>query len=459
MQNCEFLLLYYFARTKSYSRQDSSGDRICIFGFSRGAYTARALAGMIHKVGLLPASNHEQVPFAYKMYARTDVVGWEQSTAFKKAFSNDVTIEFLGVWDTVNSVGLIPRRLPFTTSNTVVRTFRHAVALDERRAKFKANLWNLPMPHEAKLGNPAHPPASPNVQPSKLPDASNSSSEKHPGHEHHSSFIRDSSEEYLLSAMERKYSEFRHRSDVEEVWFAGCHTDVGGGSVSNKTRHSLARISLRWMVRECFKTQTGIMFDTERLKEIGLDPATLYPFVTPRAPPLPTEGARIAKASKKDKRPWWRPFAPKPAPPVPTTELNEKTSKPHDLHKPVSEEEEELKDAMSPIYDQLKIKKVWWILEWIPMEFRYQAGEDNHWVSYFGYVNFLNSLSVHPELNVIRSANRARSRIIPKQKHNGVKVHRSVKMRMEMHHESKNPKKQKKYTPRARLHVEPTWVD
>ena len=51
----------------------------------------------------------------------------------------------------MNSVGLIPRHLPFTTSNKVVRTFRHAVALDERRAKFKANLWNRPYPTEQVL--------------------------------------------------------------------------------------------------------------------------------------------------------------------------------------------------------------------------------------------------------------------------------------------------------------------
>ena len=68
------------------------GDKICIFGFSRGAYrviwiasiikllsigayTARALAGMIEKVGLLPAGNHQQVPFAYKMYMQDDDMG------------------------------------------------------------------------------------------------------------------------------------------------------------------------------------------------------------------------------------------------------------------------------------------------------------------------------------------------------------------------------------------------
>ena len=127
---------------------------------------------MIHKVGLLPRYNHQQVPFAYKMYATADERGWKQSNAFKKTFSNDVDIEFVGVWlvylsspaspsltrtlfffsrDTVNSVGLIPHALPFTTSNTVVNTFRHAISLDERRAKFKANLWNRPEKFEELL--------------------------------------------------------------------------------------------------------------------------------------------------------------------------------------------------------------------------------------------------------------------------------------------------------------------
>ena len=58
----------------------------------------RSLAGMIHKVGLLPADNWQQVPFAYKMYTRADEIGWKQSTAFKKAFSRDVSIQFVGVW-------------------------------------------------------------------------------------------------------------------------------------------------------------------------------------------------------------------------------------------------------------------------------------------------------------------------------------------------------------------------
>ncbi|KAG2062469.1 hypothetical protein BDR04DRAFT_1235717 [Suillus decipiens] len=110
-----------------------AGDKICIFGFSRGAYTARALAGMIYKVGLLPRCNHQQVPFAYHMYSCDDPEGWRQSNAFKKAFSINVNIEFVGVWDTVSSVGIIPKRLPFTASNNNIRYFRHALSLDEHR--------------------------------------------------------------------------------------------------------------------------------------------------------------------------------------------------------------------------------------------------------------------------------------------------------------------------------------
>jgi hypothetical protein len=53
---------------------------------------------MLHKVGLLPPSNAEQIPFAYTMYMNTDGTGWEQSNEFKRAFSINVDIEFLGVW-------------------------------------------------------------------------------------------------------------------------------------------------------------------------------------------------------------------------------------------------------------------------------------------------------------------------------------------------------------------------
>lgn len=130
---------------------------------------------MLYKVGLLPAGNHQQIPFAYKIYTRVDEIGWEQSTEFKKAFSEDVPIEFMGVWYVKSlahqivrliihqtnqtprtyrdTVGSVSTPVPFTTSNTIIRTFRHALSLDERRAKFQTNVWFKPSSEEAKLGS------------------------------------------------------------------------------------------------------------------------------------------------------------------------------------------------------------------------------------------------------------------------------------------------------------------
>lgn len=143
----------------------SPGDKICLFGFSRGAHTARSLAGMIQKIGLLAPNNVQQIPFAYKMYTRCDDLGWEQSTAFKKAFSLNVdNIEFIGVWDTVDSVGIWPKRLPFASSPTIIKTFRHALSLDERRVNFKATPWNRPNAKEAKLGVKQVPTGNPALQ-------------------------------------------------------------------------------------------------------------------------------------------------------------------------------------------------------------------------------------------------------------------------------------------------------
>ncbi|KAF9492303.1 hypothetical protein BDN71DRAFT_1591710 [Pleurotus eryngii] len=318
--------------------------------------TARALAGMIHKVGLLPACNHQQVPFAYKMFQRADETGWKQSNAFKKAFSVDVDIEFIGVWGTVNSVGLIPRRLPFTTSNTIVRTFQHAIALDERRAKFKPNLWNRPNTKEQTL----------------ITSDRNRKAHKKHGH----------STTPRLKALERKYTKDHSRqTDVEEVWFSGCHCDVGGGSVRNDTQHSLARIPLRWMIRECFKTHTGIMFDCEGLQALGLDPGALYPEVLPRPPMTASTGTlRIQDIPK------------------PISGAPDETHLPNfadvggyssALYK--SEEDHDILDLLSPVYDQLSL------------------------APYIG-----SSLGT--------------GRFILKQKKRGVKIHGSVKMRMEALH-------------------------
>ena len=125
-----FLMRYY-----------QKGDRVFIFGFSRGAYTARAVAAMITKVGLLTQGNEELIPFAWDMFKREHKP--EVYEGFRKTFSRDVPIHFLGLWDTVSSVGWFwaPEHFQYTMNNPGVEIVRHAVALDERRAYFPQNLW------------------------------------------------------------------------------------------------------------------------------------------------------------------------------------------------------------------------------------------------------------------------------------------------------------------------------
>lgn len=121
------------------------------------------------------------------MYTREDEIGWQESKQFKNVFSVDVKVDFLGAWylseflpvellesdeldrDTVCSVGVIPHTLPFTNANGAIRYFRHAMALDERRAAYQVNHWHPGGPH----------------------DSEGTDSEK---------------------------------TDVREVWFAGCHS-------------------------------------------------------------------------------------------------------------------------------------------------------------------------------------------------------------------------------------------
>ncbi|KAG6864997.1 hypothetical protein C0991_005732 [Blastosporella zonata] len=272
--------------------------------------------------------------------------------------------------DTVDSVGLIPRRLPFSTSNTIVRTFRHAVSLDERRAKFKANLWNRPNAHEAALGVQGQKPEVPVV-------ASSVATER-------KKFVGNGG---TLRALERKYSGISDRpTDVEEI-------DVGGGSVVDGTPHTLARIPLRWMIRECFKADCGIIFISDELRLVGLDPATLYPHVQQRPSPLPLGGAQIQHIPSSNV---------KALPNYSGTDTLVEITK--------TEEEYELQDALSPIYDQLSLAWFWWFLELLPLKRRLQHS-DNSWTTYF-------------------SPNFGHGRIIPHQKKQ-IKVHRSVKLRMD----------------------------
>jgi hypothetical protein len=125
--------------------------------------------------------------------------------------------------------------------------------------------------------------------------------------------------------------------DVTEVWFIGCHGDVGGSAVSNDVKLSLADITLRWMVKEVVHSKVGILFDPVALAQAGLD---------------------IAEMAKETKP------TPHPASSVnPNPEVQ-----PGDAQGDTMDEV----DAKQNIYDQLVINKLWWILEVVPMGFSWQ---------------------------------------------------------------------------------------
>ncbi|RDX46770.1 hypothetical protein OH76DRAFT_1355538, partial [Lentinus brumalis] len=326
------------------------GDKICLFGFSRGAYVARALAGMLDAVGLLPPSNSASINAAYKEYRRGDP---KKTTEFKEAcLSKSVHIEFIGVWDTVCSVGLIPHRRPFTKSGTTVRTFRHALSLDERRAKFKANHYNRP------LESGPHQGTKPETDVKEVATM----------------VIFHSSDSTSASSV------VTNNPDSTPT------TDIGKYAPSEK-EHSLSRIPLRWMIRECFRTNTGILFKTERFKDIGLDLDTLHLHADEDSPGLA------------------RPHSPRTVLPESPSPTIESTSTPRsedgntDLGAPeyqvepqvhLDEESEEVKDALCPTHDMLVYNRWWWILEFLPVKQGTQR-PNSKWKKHYSWVPHLHT--------------------------------------------------------------------
>lgn len=235
----------------------NEGDRICLFGFSRGAYTARALCGFLHAIGVLPRSNTQQVDYAYEIWKSGDRLS---CTYYKRMMSKDVDIDFLGCFDTVSSVGaVVPRVLPFSTHNGKTRVFRHALALDEWRVKFRQETWHYKLPE--KVFSLKDLFWSTLTAPTKymsdyVADWFLSEDEKE-----RRDLLKDLGE-YLAEEEKRT----ARPVNIKEVWFAGGHADVGGGAVSDLAKHDLSWIPLRWMIKEAIKSESNILFSDEKLE-------------------------------------------------------------------------------------------------------------------------------------------------------------------------------------------------
>ncbi|HYQ55485.1 MAG TPA: DUF2235 domain-containing protein [Pseudomonas sp.] len=200
------------------------GMDIYLFGFSRGAYTVRSLSGLISCCGLLKIAGMKPadvwnnldrlMKFGYRRKLEDredwDKLGWK----FHNAKGASIPIRFIGVWDTVGALGIPDdmallnllddrNRYTFhdTTFHAAVKTGRHALAMDERRASFQPTLWT-----DVPAG-----------------------------------------------------------WDVQQLWFPGVHSDVGGGYRES----GLADGALQWMVEEAAKC--GLAFNQKTIKQIRPD--------------------------------------------------------------------------------------------------------------------------------------------------------------------------------------------
>jgi uncharacterized protein (DUF2235 family) len=203
------------------------GDEIYLFGFSRGAYTARSLAGLIRNSGILRPEHRSLIDEAFDIYRSRDPKTHprgEDAQEFRNAHSywdvdNDGTeidstkITCVGVWDTVGALG-IPLEL-FQSFNELKYQFHdtslsgrvknafHALAIDERRKPFAPTLWEQPLSD-----------AQANI------------------------------------------------NWLEQAWFTGCHSDVGGGNETSQ----LSDIAFMWMI-DRVQERTDLRFDNNFLKE------------------------------------------------------------------------------------------------------------------------------------------------------------------------------------------------
>jgi uncharacterized protein (DUF2235 family) len=220
------------------------GDHIYLFGFSRGAYTVRVLAGLIHKIGLLspPQQNLADAALtAYKQSVELDdqpdlpttaagevevgpISKDDRAAQFARIVSvRWPTIRFLGVWDTVASV-IVPRpdrfytftlqELPHTRRNPSVRVFRQAIALDERRRMFRLHGWDEPQTHRRNR------------------------------------FSKTNNDE---------------PQDVKQVWFSGVHADIGGGYPELES--GLSKFLLLWMIDQA--AEHGLSFNTQAINQLA----------------------------------------------------------------------------------------------------------------------------------------------------------------------------------------------
>jgi uncharacterized protein (DUF2235 family) len=204
------------------ARNYTPEDEIFIFGFSRGAFAARAVAALVRAAGLVAAHETHLFDYAWSMLLAREgphhEPDFELQARFKKTFGTPVNIRFLGLFDTVKSVGWIydPVIIPYTADNPIIQSVRHAVSIDERRCFFRQHLWSS-----------THSP----------------------------------------------------KTDLKEVWFAGVHSDIGGGYPPEQAQ--LALLAHRWMLGEAYAA--GLRLDpVQTPRQLAAAPGVLANCMAPQ---------------------------------------------------------------------------------------------------------------------------------------------------------------------------------
>lgn len=171
----------------------------------------------------------------------------------------------------------------------------------------------------------------------------------------------------------------RDYADVQEVWFAGCHADVGGGSHSTRRNRSLSSIPLRWMIKECILAKTGIQFDLEYLKEsVDFDFNGLLEEMGEKGVEVEDLGVGYEGL---------RGYADEVPPSIVVESANGGS-----VQTCYARANGYPPDRCDNIFDQLILVWLWWLIEFIPTLFTYQDAGGN-WVRLRLYVKLSRDFS------------------------------------------------------------------
>jgi hypothetical protein len=147
-------------------------------------------------------------------------------------------------------------------------------------------------------------------------------------------------------------------TDILEVWFSGGHSDIGGGNYPNSNEVTLADITLRWMVREIVKAQTGILFDNRALQEAGIS-SSCFPVTSFLSTPRHSTALETVQEKSNGLNG------------VGHAKINGKETT-SSTDAPDENQKQDAKDAVTPINDALKQKPIWWLVEILPFPVSWQ---------------------------------------------------------------------------------------